>query len=78
MTVTVKLQLAELPDASVTLHVTVVVPFANVDPDGGTQAGVPTPGQLSLTGGAAKLTIALHWPVVVPVTILAGHVIAGG
>ena len=78
MTVTVKLQLAELPDASVTLHVTVVVPFANVDPDDGAQAGVPTPGQLSLTAGAEKVTVALHWPAAVPVTILVGHVIAGG
>ena len=78
MTVTVKLQLAELPDPSVTPQVTVVVPFANVDPDAGAHADVPTPGQLSLTAGAEKVTDLLHWPVAVPVTTLAGHVIAGG
>ena len=77
LTVTVKLQLAELPDASVTLHATVVVPFANVDPDGGTQEGAPTPGQLLLTAGAENVTIALHWPVAVPVTMFVGQVIEG-
>jgi len=48
LTVTVNVQLAELLDASLTVQVTVVVPFWNVDPDGGVQDGVPTPGQLSL------------------------------
>lgn len=36
-TVTVKLQLAVLPAASLAVHVTVVVPFGNVEPDGGSQ-----------------------------------------
>jgi len=52
VTVTVKVQLAVLLDASATLHETVVVPFGNDDPDTGAQTGAPTPGQLSLTVGA--------------------------
>jgi hypothetical protein len=48
LTVTVNEQLAELPDASLTVQFTVVVPFANVEPDAGVQTGVPTPGQLSV------------------------------
>jgi hypothetical protein len=47
-TVTVKEQLAVLPDASLTVQFTVVAPFANVEPDAGVQTGVPTPGQLSV------------------------------
>ena len=70
-------QLAELPDASVTPHVTVVVPLGNVEPDDGAQVGDPTPGQLSLTPGAEKLTAALHWPVVVFVTTFGGQVMLG-
>ena len=48
MTVTVNVQLAELPDASLTVHVTVVVPVGNVEPEAGVHDGVPTPGQLSV------------------------------
>ena len=48
LTVTVNVQLAELPDASLTVHVTVVVPFGKKEPDGGVHVGVPTPGQLSV------------------------------
>jgi len=47
-TVTVKLQLAMLLEESFTVQVTVVVPFGNVEPDGGEHMGVPTPGQLSV------------------------------
>ena len=50
--VTVNEQLAELPLASVTEQLTVVVPFGNVEPDDGLHTGEPTPGQLSLTVGA--------------------------
>ena len=39
--------------ASLTLQETVVVPTGNEEPDAGVQTGVPTPGQLSLTVGAA-------------------------
>jgi hypothetical protein len=52
LTETVKEQLAVLPEASLTLQLTVVVPSAKVEPDGGTQLGAPTLGQLSLTVGA--------------------------
>jgi hypothetical protein len=49
LTVTVKLQLASLPDESVTEQLTVVVPAGKQKPDAGLQVGIPTPGQLSLT-----------------------------
>ena len=48
LTVTVNEQLAGLPDASLTVQVTVVVPVLKVVPDAGVQTGVPTPGQLSV------------------------------
>jgi hypothetical protein len=48
LTVTVNEQLAGLPDASLTVQLTVVVPFTKVVPDAGVQTGVPTPGQLSV------------------------------
>ena len=54
-TVTEKLQLAVLPDASVAVQVTVVVPAGRVAPLGGTQATV-TPGQLSEAVGAGNVT----------------------
>jgi hypothetical protein len=49
-TVTVKLQEAVLPDVSVAVQVTVVVPFGKEDPDAGLQL-VVTPGQLSVAVG---------------------------
>jgi hypothetical protein len=48
LTVTVNEQLAGLPDASLTVQLTVVVPFANVEPEAGVHDGVPTSGQLSV------------------------------
>jgi hypothetical protein len=51
LTVTVKLQLAVLPEPSVAVHVTTVMPLAKVEPDGGLQEAVE-PGQLSPTVGA--------------------------
>ena len=45
--VTVKLQVAVLPDASVAVHVTVVVPTGKHVPEGGLHTTV-TPGQLSV------------------------------
>ena len=53
LTVTVNEQFDEFPDESLTLQVTVVAPFGNVAPDAGAHEGAPTPGQLSLTAGAA-------------------------
>ena len=52
LTVTVKLQLSLLPEASVTLHFTVVVPTTKFDPEAGVEVTV-VPGQLSETVGAA-------------------------
>jgi hypothetical protein len=51
LTMTENEQLELLPEASVTMQLTVVMPFAKVDPDAGLQAGAPTPVQLSLTVG---------------------------
>ena len=56
--VTVNEQVAVLPDASVAVQVTVVVPTGSGEPDGGTHT-VVTPGQLSVAGGAGKLTTLL-------------------
>jgi hypothetical protein len=39
---------AALPAASFAVHVTVVEPSANVEPDAGTQVAVPTPSTASL------------------------------
>jgi len=50
-TVTVKVHVAVLPDASATVQVTVVVPTGKNEPEAGTHAGTPTPGQLSETVG---------------------------
>ena len=51
VTVTVNEQLLELFEASITEQLTVVVPAGKQVPEGGLQAGAPTPGQLSLTAG---------------------------
>ena len=58
-TVTGNEQLAELPAASLTVQLTVVEPFGNVEPDGGVHIGVPVPEQLS-EAVAVKLTTAEH------------------
>jgi hypothetical protein len=58
LTVIVKEQVAVLPDASVAVAVTVVVPGGNVEPDGGLETTV-TPGQLSVAL-TVKLTTAEH------------------
>src|SRR5438270_241946 len=77
LTVTVNEQLAELFAASFTKQLTVVVPFGNVEPDGGVQVGEPTPGQLSDTPGAAYVTTAVQTFESVVFTRLAGQVICG-
>jgi len=48
LTVTVKVHELLLPLASATVQVTVVVPFGKLEPDAGTQTGVPAPEQLSV------------------------------
>ena len=77
LTVTVNEQEAELDEASDTEHVTVVVPFGKLEPEAGAQTGVPTPEQLSVAVGAAKLTTAEHWPLSFAAVTFAGHVITG-
>jgi hypothetical protein len=74
-TLTVKLQEVLLLDVSVAVQVTVVVPIGKVDPVAGLQTK-PTPGQLSETTGA-NVALAPAGQVG-SVTMLAGHVIAGG
>jgi len=74
LTVTVKLQFAVLPEASVAVQVTAFVPLANVLPFVGLQLTVTE--QLSVAVGV-KLTIWLHCPAAVFVTMLAGQVIVG-
>jgi len=59
ITVIVNVQVAVLPAASVAVDVTVVAPTGKKLPDAGLLATV-TPGQLSLTVGAAKVTTAPH------------------
>lgn len=76
LTVTVKLHVAVLPDASVAVAVTVVVPFGKFVPDGGLVTTL-TPGQLS-DAVTLKVTTLEHCPGVVVVTIFAGQVTRGG
>ena len=79
-TVTVKLHVAVLPDVSVAVQVTVVVPTGKIEPLGGLHTEV-TPGQLSDTVGGGKLTVAALEIGQVCATIavtLAGQVIIGG
>ena len=51
-TLIIKLHMVVLPEVSVAVQVTVVVPAGKVEPDGGTQTTV-TPGQLSVAVGVA-------------------------
>lgn len=77
LTVTVKVHGDDiLPEASVAVQLTVVVPTGNVDPDAGVHTTV-APGQLS-SDVAVKLTTAEHCPAVLFVTILAGQIAEGG
>jgi len=75
LTVTVNWQLAVWPDVSVAVQVTVVVPFGNVDPDGGLQLEV-TPGQLSLAVGE-NVTTAEHTFGSVGLIMFDGQLIVG-
>jgi len=53
--VTLNVQLAVLPDVSVAVQVTVVVPTLKHEPEGGLHDTI-TPGQLSVAVGGGKLT----------------------
>jgi hypothetical protein len=68
---------APLPEASVTLHETGVVPLPNTDPEGGAHAGAPRAGQLSETAGAGKVTTAEQSPGSFGAVTFAGQVIDG-
>jgi hypothetical protein len=48
LTVTLKAQRAVLPEASLTVQLTVVVPFGKTVLDDGVQTGTPAPAQLSV------------------------------
>ncbi len=76
VTVTVKEQVAVLPEASVAVQVTVVVPTGKQSPDGGVQLTV-TPGQLSVAV-AVKVSTAQHKPGSLVSVMLAGQVTVGG
>ena len=78
-TVTVNEQFELLPDVSVAVHRTVVVPSGNVDPEGGTHA-VVTPGQLSVATGLGYVTVrlvAIGHDAAATLVRLRGHVMAG-
>lgn len=74
-TVTVKLHIAVLPDASVAVAVTVVVPFGKTEPDGGLDTTL-TPGQLS-DAVTVKFTTLEHCPAAAGMTMFAGQVTVG-
>jgi len=73
----VKLAIEVFPAASATEQLTVVVPFGKLEPEAGVQTGVPTPGQLSATVGAAKDTVAAQVPAATLVVMFAGGVMVG-
>jgi hypothetical protein len=78
VTVTVKLQLAVLPDSSVAVQVTVLVPTSNRDPDGGSHITEAT-AQLSVVPGVLKSTLATPEPTGVSAVVMSdGHDITGG
>jgi hypothetical protein len=76
-TVTVKVQDPVFAAASVAVHVTVVVPIGNDDPDAGTQLTV-APGQLSEAVGTVYVAVAVPDPGGFSVTVMfAGHATVG-
>lgn len=78
-TVTVKEQVAELLEPSVTLKVLVVTPTGKEVPlDKPAICVVTEPEQLSVPPGVVKVTVAAHNPRLAFTLILAGQVIAGG
>ena len=77
LTVTVNVQEALLPFASLTVQVTEVTPFGKLEPDAGVQLGVPTPEQLSVAVAFAYVTTEEHCPGSVDFVIFAGQLIVG-
>ena len=76
LTVTVKVQLDVLPDPSVAVAVTVVVPFGNAKPEGGLLTTV-APVQRS-DASTVKFTTAVHCPGSASRAMFAGQVIEAG
>jgi hypothetical protein len=76
LTVTVKVQLAVFPAASVAVAVTVVEPFRNAKPEGGLLTTL-TPEHRS-DALTVKLTTAVHLPSSASCVMFAGQVIEGG
>jgi len=76
-TVTLKLQLALLPEPSIAVIVTRVVPFWKVEPGAGSLK-IYNPEQLSVAIGAGYFTTAEHCPGSVLITMFSGHLIFGG
>lgn len=76
LTVTVKLQVAVLLEASVAVQVTVVTPLWKVEPDAGEQDAV-APGQLSVGVGVAYVATAEQSPAAVLSVMFAGQVMLG-
>ena len=75
-TVTVKAQALVLPLASVATQRTVLVPTANVEPDGGTQL-VETTRSLSVAETFHVTLARLHWPESASSAMFAGQVMTG-
>jgi len=75
LTVTENVQLELLPDASVAVHTTLVVPFGKLNPDTGTHTIEP-PTQLSVNV-ARKLTLLLHCPGAALTVMLPGQLGTG-
>src|SRR2546422_7670841 len=75
LTVTVKVQLELLPDASVAVHTTLVAPLAKLEPDAGTHMIEP-PRQLSVKL-AVKLTLLVHCPGAALTVMLPGQLGTG-
>src|SRR3989442_15658203 len=75
-TVTVKLAEFEFPEESVAVHMTVVVPRGNVEPDAGPHVGVGVASTASVAVGAGVATAPLG--PVAPPTVGCGRAIVGG
>src|SRR5260221_2446372 len=74
-TVTVNLHVLELPESSVAVLITVVVPFGKLEPLAGTLVTL-TPGQLSLAV-TTKVTLLAQLPGAVVTLRFAGQLITG-
>ncbi len=75
-TVTVCLHEFVLPEVSVTVHVTVLVPFANWP--GALFSTLATPQLSAVIGVPRAIAVAKHWPASVRIVMFDGHVIVGG